>query len=48
MPSSVYIEVEENENCEYMPMLVYEARGELVAVGGHGSLSRTGPVAYMK
>ena len=32
MPSSVYIEVEENENCEYMPMLVYEARGEPVAV----------------
>jgi hypothetical protein len=29
---SVYIEVEENENCGYMPMLVYEARADPIAV----------------
>ena len=28
MASTIYIEVEENDNCEYMPMLAYEARDE--------------------
>jgi hypothetical protein len=26
MPESVYLEIEDNENCEYMPLQVYEAR----------------------
>ena len=25
MAESIYLEVEENENCDYMPMLLYEA-----------------------
>ena len=32
MTESLYIEVEENDNCEYMPLQVYEARAEPVPV----------------
>ena len=32
MPESIYIEVEENDNCEYMPLQVYEARADPVPV----------------
>ena len=28
----LYIEVEENENCEYMPLLIYEARADEMPV----------------
>ncbi len=28
----LYLEVEENENCEYMPLMVYEARREPVGI----------------
>ena len=27
MAKTIYVEVEENANCEYMPLLAYEARG---------------------
>jgi hypothetical protein len=30
MAESIYLEVEENENCEYMPMQVYEAHRDPV------------------
>ena len=30
MANTIYIEVEENDNCEYMPMLAYEARAESI------------------
>ena len=29
---SIYVEVEENDNCEYMPMLVYESHQQSVQV----------------
>ena len=32
MPDSIYIDIEVNDNCEYMPPLVYEARGDPVPV----------------
>ena len=32
MLESVYLEVEENDNCEYMPLQVYEARADPVPV----------------
>ena len=32
MAESLYLEVEENENCAYMPMMVYEARRAPVPV----------------
>ena len=32
MAESIYLEVEENANCEYMPLLVYEALGEPVPI----------------
>ena len=32
MSESLYIEVEENDNCEYMPLQVYEARAASVPV----------------
>ena len=32
MFESIYLEIEENDNCEYMPMQVYEARADPVPV----------------
>ncbi len=32
MPENIYLEVEENENCTYMPMMAYEALRESVPV----------------
>ena len=32
MPEQIYLEVEENQNCEYMPLQVYEARADPVAI----------------
>ena len=32
MAESIYLEVEENANCEYMPLLVYEALEEPVPI----------------
>ena len=32
MPESIYLEVEENPNCDYMPMLVYEAHRDPVPI----------------
>ena len=32
MPESIYLEVEENDNCEYMPLQVYEAKADPVPV----------------
>lgn len=32
MPESIYIEVDENDNCEYMPLMLYEAHAEAVPV----------------
>ena len=32
MTESIYLEVEENENCAYMPMMVYEARRRPVPI----------------
>ena len=32
MPEPVYLEIEENDNCEYMPMQVFEARADRVPV----------------
>ena len=32
MPGSIYIEVEENDNCEYMPMLLYETQRDAVPI----------------
>ena len=32
MPENIYLEVEENENCPYMPMMAYEARREPVSI----------------
>ena len=32
MPEPLYVEVEENDNCEYMPLQVYEARADPVPV----------------
>ncbi len=32
MTKQIYIEVEENDNCEYMPMQLYEAKGDPVLV----------------
>ena len=32
MPESIYLEVEENDNAEYMPLMVYEAHKEAVPV----------------
>ena len=32
MPDPIYIEIEENDNCGYMPMQVYEAQGEPVPI----------------
>lgn len=32
MPESIYLEVEENDNCEYMPLMLYEAHAEPVPV----------------
>ena len=33
MPESIYLEIEDNENCGYMPLQVYEARADPVPVG---------------
>jgi hypothetical protein len=32
MPEQIYLEVEENSNCEYMPLQVYEARAGPVPI----------------
>ena len=32
MPDPIYIEIEENDNCEYMPMQLYEAQDDPVPV----------------
>lgn len=32
MPESIYLEVEDNANCEYMPLMLYEAHAEAVPV----------------
>ena len=32
MPEQIYLEVEENDNCEYMPLQLYEARADPVAI----------------
>lgn len=32
MPEPIYLEIEENDNCEYMPMQVYEAQADPVPV----------------
>ena len=32
MPESIYIEVEDNDNCEYMPLMLYEAHADAVPV----------------
>ena len=32
MPEPIYLEIEDNDNLEYMPMLVYEARSDPVVV----------------
>ncbi len=32
MPENIYLEVEENENCPYMPMMAYEARRDPVPI----------------
>ena len=32
MPEQIYLEVEENENCEYMPLQLYEAKAAPVAI----------------
>ena len=32
MPELIYLEIEENDNCDYMPMQVYEARAGPVPV----------------
>ena len=32
MPESIYIEVDENDNCEYMPLMLYEAHADAVPV----------------
>ena len=33
MPDSIFLEVEENSNCGYLPLLVYEAHREPVPIG---------------
>ena len=32
MPESIFLEVEENDNCDYMPLQVYEAHSDPVPV----------------
>ena len=32
MPESIYIEVDENDNCEYMPLMLYEVHADAVPV----------------
>ena len=32
MPESIYIEVEDNANCEYMPLMLYEAHADAVPI----------------
>ena len=32
MAESIYIEVEENDNCEYMPLMLYEAHSSPVPI----------------
>ena len=32
MAGTIYLEVEENENCEYMPMLAYETQRDAVPI----------------
>ena len=32
MAESIYIEVDENDNCEYMPLMLYEAHADAVPV----------------
>lgn len=32
MPDPIYLEIEENANCEYMPLQVYEAKADPVPV----------------
>ena len=32
MPDYIYIEVEGNENCDYMPMQVYEPQAEPITI----------------
>ena len=32
MPEPIYLEIEDNDNCEYMPMQVYEAKADPVPV----------------
>ena len=32
MPESIYLEVDENDNCDYMPLMLYEAHADAVPV----------------
>ena len=32
MPDSIYLEVDDNDNCEYMPLMLYEAHADAVPV----------------
>lgn len=32
MPASIYLEVDDNPNCEYMPLMLYEAHADAVPV----------------
>ena len=32
MPDSIYLEVDDNDNCEYMPLMLYEAHADSVPV----------------
>ena len=32
MPESIYLEVDDNDNCEYMPLMLYEAHADAVPV----------------
>ena len=32
MPESIYIEVDDNDNCEYMPLMLYEAHADAAPV----------------
>ena len=32
MPESIYIEVDDNANCEYMPLMLYEAHADAIPI----------------
>lgn len=32
MPESIYLEVDDNDNCEYMPLMLYEAHADAAPV----------------